>query len=130
RVSTVAAGVVLLIGGAALGVQTIGNHTDLVPSTPSHDALSQVRAFNTLPTPPKNAKKGKNGIKTDPKSGWIYMPSGKVLLPDGTVLLPGPTKSDPPTVIQPKQKSSGGVQTAQKPSKTAPQQTAPKPVKP
>jgi hypothetical protein len=104
RVGTVAAGVVLLIGGAALGVQTLGNHTDLVPG-PSHEAIQDTHAFATLPTPPKDATTGKNGIKVD-KNGWIYLRTGKVLLPDGTVVLPGANKSDPPTVITPKQKTA------------------------
>jgi anti-sigma factor RsiW len=102
RVGTVAAGVVLLIGGAALGVQTLGNHTDLVPPV-NHDAIDNARSFAKLPTAPATAKSGKHGIKTDPKTGWIYLNSGKVLLPDGTVILPGANKSDPPTVISPKQ---------------------------
>jgi hypothetical protein len=104
RVGTVAAGVVLLIGGAALGVQTLGNHTDLVPPV-NHDAIDNARSFATLPTPPKDATAGKNGIKFD-KNGWIYLKSGKVLLPDGTVVLPGANKNDPPTVISPKQKTA------------------------
>ena len=104
RVGTVAAGVVLLIGGAALGVQTLGNHTDLVPGPKTDAAAPAAQVFKTLPTAPATATKGKNGIKTDPKTGWIYLKSGKVLLPDGTVILPGANKSDPPTVITPKQK--------------------------
>jgi hypothetical protein len=104
RVGTVAAGVVLLIGGAALGVQTIGKHTDLVPP-PSTDAIAPAKSFETLPTPPKDAKTGKNGIKVDEKTGWIYLKSGKVLLPDGTVVLPGATKTDKPVVISPKHKT-------------------------
>jgi hypothetical protein len=117
RVGTVAAGVVLLIGGAALGVQTLGNHTDLVSPGPSQEAIAPARSFDTLPTPPKDAVKRKHGIKVDEKSGWIYMPNGKVLLPDGTVVLPGPNKSDPPTVIAPKpqQKSTGVPPTIKQP---------------
>jgi hypothetical protein len=117
RVGTVAAGVVLLIGGAALGVRTLGNNTDLVPTGPSHEAISPARSFDKLPTAPATAVKRKHGIKVDEKTGWIYTPSGKVLLPDGTVVLPGPTKNDPPTVIEPK-KSSGGVQTVVPPKKS------------
>ncbi len=116
RVGTVAAGVVLLIGGAALGVQTIGNHTDLVPPS-GHDAAAPMKSYTTLPSAPKDAKKGKNGIKIDEKTGTIYMPTGKVLLPDGTVLLPGASKSDPPTVITPKQKAAT-AEPVTKPSKT------------
>jgi anti-sigma factor RsiW len=139
RVGTVAAGVVLLIGGAALGVQTLGNHTDLVSPGPSQEAIAPARAFEKLPTAPPDAVTRKHGIKVDEKSGWIYMPNGKVLLPDGTVVLPGKHKSDPPTVIAPKpqpQKPAGGNETIVPPKKgggskpkPAPQATTQPPAK-
>jgi len=109
RVSTVAAGVVLLIGGAALGVQTIGKHTDLVTPPPSaHDAAQPV--YTSVPLAPKDAKPGKNGIRIG-KDGTIYLKNGKVLLTDGTVIVPGAHKSDPPVVVSPKHKSPGGATT-------------------
>jgi hypothetical protein len=103
RVGTVAAGVVLLIGGAALGVQTLGKNTNLVP-TPNQAQVAPT-TYTTLPPVPKDAAKGKNGIRIS-KDGTIFMPTGKVLLPNGVVLLPGANKSDPPTVITPKQKAA------------------------
>jgi hypothetical protein len=101
RVGSVAASLVLVIGGVALGMQAINNGsapdtgalTEVTP-TPSSDSASPAdraalyaqKAANK-PTGSK-AKKGKNGAIIDKTDGTVFLQSGKVLFPDGTVVVP------------------------------------------
>lgn len=98
RVTSVAASLVLLIGGVALGMQALdntdaGNETpfgaleELTPSgSPTSQAsLAERYALTEEPTG-KNRKKGKNGAIIDKRTGTVFV-NNKVLFPDGTVVV-------------------------------------------
>lgn len=102
RLSTVAAGVVLLIGGAALGVETLGNHdrsTSGALEPPAGVQEPPVVTFSVFPSAPKGSTKGPHGTQVGP-DGTIYG-DDKVFLPDGTVVLAPKTKGGSPTVVRP-----------------------------
>lgn len=90
RVGTVAAGVVLLIAGAALGIQTVGKDKDIVGPTGNNEiALPQI---SSLSSPyyaklqaPKKTTPGPKGTRIDPKTGTMYG-KDKVRFSDGTVV--------------------------------------------
>jgi hypothetical protein len=100
RVSTGAAAVVLLIGGAALGVQTIGNHgrpsSPDVAQSPRPNATEQATEAAEVFDIPKDAVPDKHGNYVLPKLGTIYVPSidkpnktaRKVIRPDGVEIVP------------------------------------------
>jgi hypothetical protein len=106
RVSTVAAGMVLLIAGAALGIQTVGKDSITVDDVGNNDVA--LPAITSLPSaytgavkPPKNATKGPRGSMVDPKTGTVFTKSGKILLPNGDVVIPGKKKGEPSTILRP-----------------------------
>jgi hypothetical protein len=108
RVGTVAAGVVLLITGAALGIQTLGNRSGPGPGSdasktqpPVVDATITAEVFNI----PADAVQNKQGNFVDPSTGTVYIPSSdkkvanKVLLPSGPEIVK--SASGNPIVIKP-----------------------------
>lgn len=108
RVGTIAAGMVLLIAGAALGIQTVGKDRSF-SDAPGFAAQAEP-TITTLPSPyrnikvPKNATQGPNGSKVDPKTGAVFLKNGKILLPNGMVIIPGKDGGDP-TVVTPAKKT-------------------------
>jgi hypothetical protein len=100
RVTSVAASLVLLIGGVALGMQALdssnsGNPDDFgaidVQPTPTNDSpASAARAslyYAQFDEPTgKDRKKGKNGAVIDKTTGTVFI-KNKVLFPDGTVVV-------------------------------------------
>ena len=99
RVTSVAASLVLLIGGVALGMQALdntnpGNSDDSVaigdlPPSPLDDSAATLRAslYAQVQKPVGPArKKGKNGAIIDKTTGTVFI-GNKVLFPDGTVVV-------------------------------------------
>lgn len=102
RVSTVAASVVLLIGGAALGLEALRTDGAIVQQPiAAPEVTSLPKSLQKSLEPPKNAKKGpgKNS-RVDPKTGIIYKDDGEVLLTDGRRVIPG-KNGGPPTIVLP-----------------------------
>jgi hypothetical protein len=138
RVGTVAASVVLLITGAALGIQTLGNHG--APETPSDAAappppVGEVTYTAEVFDIPKDAVQNKQGNYVG-KDGTIYIPStdksvaNKVLLPSGPEIVKG--TSGNPIVIKPvatptpaPRNSQSPATTPVKPGRTRPTSAAP-----
>ena len=97
RVTSVAASLVLLIGGVALGMQALdtsnsGNPDDSVASELRNEAVSlpaieraALYAQKDFPAP-QARKKGKNGAIIDKTDGTVFI-KNKVLFPDGTVVV-------------------------------------------
>ena len=134
RVSTVAAGMVLLIAGAALGIQTVGkdrNFGDTPDSVAQQTIQPSARTIGTMPIAPKYATKGPNGSMIDPKTGAVYTKSGKVLYPDGSVILPPKTKGGSPTLLTPgRPKAEPAATAAPKPTTDSKPVTDSKPEQP
>ncbi|MBA3741678.1 hypothetical protein [Sporichthya sp.] len=98
RVTSVAASLVLLIGGVALGMQAIGTDgssdpglgaTGILPTPSSDSAASADRAAlyaQTEEPTGKDRKKGKNGAIIDKRTGTVFV-NNKVLFSDGTVVV-------------------------------------------
>ncbi|MGQ0845932.1 MAG: hypothetical protein ACT4QF_17555 [Sporichthyaceae bacterium] len=148
RVGTIAASMVLLIAGAALGIQTVGKDKDIVGPTGNGDSLAAAPEITSLASPyfgklkpPKGSKAGRPGQTVSP-DGTIYT-KDKIRFPDGTVLTldkkgnpvealrptaPKPAPAEPsepnePAAKEPAAKEpsrSEGNATAKKPSGGAP----------
>lgn len=105
RVSTVAASVVLLIGGAALGAQVLNSDPivrdqvagDAAISVPSEQPSAGSRY--ALTEPPEDARDGANGSKIDDRTGIVYKRDGTNLYPDGTIVRPPKRDGGEPKVI-------------------------------
>lgn len=127
RVTSVAASLVLLIGGAALGAQVINSDDtsdpglgalDTPTEEPTDSARPDAKALYKLTAVPKNAKAGKAGSKID-KTGKVYLPNGTQIFPDGTRVIPAKNKGDEPKiVINTIPKFRGPAATFRKPSDT------------
>jgi len=126
RLGTVAAGVVLVMGGAALAVATIGSHG----RSDQHGAIGAkppTIMFAAFPTAPPGSTDGPNGTKEGPNH-WIYT-KDKVFLPGGEVVLRPETPGAPPVVISPVHKpaavSPPGASKATRPPSTVTTAQAP-----
>ncbi|MGQ0467121.1 MAG: anti-sigma factor family protein [Sporichthyaceae bacterium] len=87
RVSTIAASMVLLIAGAALGIQTLDREKEFVGPSVAQDDLPQPTASRiSKVTVPKDTKQGVRKDIRVGKDGTIYT-TGKVFLTDGRVLI-------------------------------------------
>ncbi len=86
RVGTIAASMVLLIAGAALGIQTVGKDRGAPsPESALQEPTSMAAAYDGPTTPSKKAKTRKDGSKED-TNGAIFTTNGKILLPNGDVV--------------------------------------------
>jgi hypothetical protein len=109
RVSTVAASVVLLASGVALGIQTIGNRSEPPSSPDSALKPPEVQATylsNTVFNIPADAVPDSRGNYVVPKTGTIYVPNdkdkkvaSKVIKPNGDEIVQG--TSGKPILITP-----------------------------
>lgn len=98
RVTSVAASLVLLIGGVALGMQALdssntGNPSDSVagdvpdPTFTTLPAIERAALYAQVEVPKgEDRKKGKGGAIIDKKTGAVFI-KNKVLFPDGTVVV-------------------------------------------
>jgi hypothetical protein len=102
RLGTVAAGVAVLLTGAALGAHTISSRSGVDrPSAlgaPSASVPPTI-LFAAFPTAPPGSTDGPHGSKEGPDH-WIYT-KDKVFLPWGDVLVRPRTPGAPPVVISP-----------------------------
>ncbi|MGQ0629899.1 MAG: hypothetical protein ACT4P1_02570 [Sporichthyaceae bacterium] len=99
RVGSVAASLVLVIGGAAIGVQVLNTESDAPPPSAAESPVEVVNLARYAPTPPpKRAVKGADGSKIDKKTGTVYLKDGRVLYDNGTVAIPG-KKGRPNTIV-------------------------------
>ncbi|MGQ0845933.1 MAG: hypothetical protein ACT4QF_17560 [Sporichthyaceae bacterium] len=92
RVGTIAASMVLLIAGAALGVQTLGEDRGSQDPDFAQPLVPQVTVTPlTFPKKikvPADAVDGANGSKRDPDTGTVFLPGGRIVMSNGTVLVP------------------------------------------
>ncbi len=100
RVTSVAASLVLLIGGVALGMQAldttdagdpndIGAIEQLQPTPSSSQSRYLAYALSAQDKPKgKDVRKRKDGSIEDKRTGAVFLKSGKVLFPDGVVVVP------------------------------------------
>jgi hypothetical protein len=117
RVTTVAASIVLLIGGTVLGLQALNSGDENTLDSPNEFAQNQVQPFareTIQPSPIRNsrvpiyvgAKKNPDGSYTNP-NGVVVRPDGSAVLLNGKVLKPqkkssGDTAPEPagdPTLV-------------------------------
>ncbi|GAA0620806.1 hypothetical protein GCM10009547_24290 [Sporichthya brevicatena] len=100
RVTSVAASLVLLIGGVAIGMQALDNTDagnpgddlgalDNPSAEPTNSARYLAYALSAKEKPKgKNAERRKDGSVADKRTGAVFLKSGKVLFPDGVVVVP------------------------------------------
>lgn len=97
RVTSVAASLVLMIGGVALGMQALdtsntndpglGATEDLGPVQTTQPSVERASLYAQVEAPRGDArKKGKNGAVIDKNTGAVFI-KNKVLFPDGTVVV-------------------------------------------
>ncbi|MGQ0625315.1 MAG: hypothetical protein ACT4PP_11795 [Sporichthyaceae bacterium] len=133
RVGSVAASLVLVIGGAAIGVQVLSDDGTEPPPSAAGPVTTETQTVSLeryVPRQaPKRAVKGKDGSKIDKKTGIVFLKNGEVLHPDGTVVKPGKKDGAPTTIVLgpgltaekgTKSKPSDRVQTAIPPRAPAP----------
>ncbi len=144
RVTSVAASLVLLIGGVAIGMQALdntdaGNPEDtfgaLEDISPSAEATNSARylayALSAKEKPKgKNAERRKDGSVADKRTGAVFLKSGKVLFPDGVVVVPkknGQTEVRTYDVQSGRSRSIATFRVDEQPGDSRPTVTAPPP---